>query len=212
MSKLHKNNKGFSAVEGLLIVVIVALVGVVGYMVYKNHHKITTNTVVAPLITANPTTEQATPAANPTAGWQSVSNPDGAWTTIEIPKSWLSMICDGGSYIGIGPDQASLGHCQSDAVSELSLTYSSDQSGAKPITKTSTDKTFADEAITVNGVQGHKYTVVEDPNSGAMDAGFTHVTYVFSSKGKIFTALYSRYSTDSDDRAIVDQIVRTWKF
>lgn len=45
MGKLKDNQKGFGAVEAVLVLVIVILIGVVGYMVYRNHHKTTTASV-----------------------------------------------------------------------------------------------------------------------------------------------------------------------
>ncbi len=39
MLKLKNNDDGFSAVELVMVIVIVGLIGVVGWMVYKNHHK-----------------------------------------------------------------------------------------------------------------------------------------------------------------------------
>jgi Tfp pilus assembly protein PilV len=41
MNRIYKNEKGFSAVEILMAIVIVVLIGVVGWLVY-NHHKTTT--------------------------------------------------------------------------------------------------------------------------------------------------------------------------
>ena len=53
MSKLLNNELGFSAVEILLVLIIVVLIGAVGFMVYKNKHQPTkvvtvTKTVVTP--------------------------------------------------------------------------------------------------------------------------------------------------------------------
>lgn len=52
MNKLSKNEKGFSPVEIILVIVIIALLGVVGYFVYKNRQPAkvvtVTKTVVAP--------------------------------------------------------------------------------------------------------------------------------------------------------------------
>ncbi|HSX35115.1 MAG TPA: hypothetical protein VLF62_05735 [Candidatus Saccharimonadales bacterium] len=39
MSKIKKGEAGFSVVEVVLILVVVALVGVAGFMMYKNHNK-----------------------------------------------------------------------------------------------------------------------------------------------------------------------------
>ena len=43
MSK--QNQSGFGTIEILLVLVIVVLIGVIGYMVYENHYKITSTTV-----------------------------------------------------------------------------------------------------------------------------------------------------------------------
>jgi hypothetical protein len=67
MSKLHSNEKGFGAVEGLLIVAVVVLLGVVGYMVYHNHNKTATTTPTATNNTTSTTpTKTTTPTTTPT--------------------------------------------------------------------------------------------------------------------------------------------------
>jgi hypothetical protein len=39
VGKLNKNESGFSIVEAVLVLLIVALIGTIGYLVYKDHHK-----------------------------------------------------------------------------------------------------------------------------------------------------------------------------
>lgn len=53
---MRKNEKGFGMVEVLLIIVIAALIGVVGFMIYRNQHKAKTPSVA----TSQTTTTQAT--------------------------------------------------------------------------------------------------------------------------------------------------------
>ncbi len=48
MNKVSKNEKGFSPIEGLLIVVIAGVLGFVGWWVWHNHSKTTPATEVAP--------------------------------------------------------------------------------------------------------------------------------------------------------------------
>ncbi len=50
MNKINKNQKGFGTVESILVVIIVVLIGAVGFLVYKNHHK------TAPVASATKTT------------------------------------------------------------------------------------------------------------------------------------------------------------
>jgi Flp pilus assembly pilin Flp len=77
MNKISKNEKGFTAVEGLLIILILVVIGAVGYMVYHNDHKNKTTSVTATAVkgssqkasptTTSSTTSQATESTNNTA-------------------------------------------------------------------------------------------------------------------------------------------------
>jgi uncharacterized protein (UPF0333 family) len=63
MKKIKNNQMGFSAVEVLMLVVIVALLGTVGYLFYKNHNK--TTPAATTTNTGAPAT-QTTPATTTT--------------------------------------------------------------------------------------------------------------------------------------------------
>lgn len=63
MGKLKNNQEGFSAVEAALVLVIVVLIGVVGFMVYKNHSKTTTDSTAASS-TTKPVTKTSTSTAS----------------------------------------------------------------------------------------------------------------------------------------------------
>jgi len=56
MGKIRKNEAGFSPVEVVMVLVIVALIGMVGWLVYKNHNKTTNNSAT----TANTSTTKST--------------------------------------------------------------------------------------------------------------------------------------------------------
>jgi len=57
MKKL--NTKGFSAIEGLLILLMVVVICAVGWFVYKNHNKTTTTQVASTTPTTNPKTSDS---------------------------------------------------------------------------------------------------------------------------------------------------------
>ncbi len=64
MGKLQNNQKGFTAVEGLLIVLILVVIGAVGYVVYHNDHN--TKTVSTTNTSVNkPATTTKTPTVRP---------------------------------------------------------------------------------------------------------------------------------------------------
>ena len=97
MNKISKNEKGFSAVEFVLVIVVVALIGVGGWLVYKNHHKATTSlatTSAKEVTTKSPATTSVTDSSNKTykdpSNEYTVSYPVG-WTVAESPSNGLSQ-------------------------------------------------------------------------------------------------------------------------
>ena len=91
MKKLKDNQRGFSAVEVVLVFVIVALIGVAGWLVYKNHHKITTTASTTTSTTKPATTSTttnnttSTQASNPYSGWQTYTN---SQVSFKYPSDW----------------------------------------------------------------------------------------------------------------------------
>lgn len=83
MGKLKNNQKGFSAIEAIMLVVIVALIGAVGWMVYKDRHKTTVTTT-----TTQPTKTSSTPTSQqPTANTTTYTDSSKLFT-ISYPTSW----------------------------------------------------------------------------------------------------------------------------
>lgn len=80
MSKLQKNESGFSAVEVVLVLVIVALIGTVGWLVYKNHHKTTTAAITTTSAT-KPTTSTTTKTTTKTT-----TTTPSTTTVVKIPE------------------------------------------------------------------------------------------------------------------------------
>jgi len=74
VNKLKQNESGFSAVEVVLVLIIVVLLGVVGWFVYKNQKKTSpsTSTATSPTPASNsaPTTTQP---ADLYEGWQTIT-------------------------------------------------------------------------------------------------------------------------------------------
>ena len=71
MGKISKPQAGFSAVEAMIIILVLAVVAGAGYLVYKNHHK--TKTTTPPISSTTKTTMATKTAttADPYAGWKS---------------------------------------------------------------------------------------------------------------------------------------------
>lgn len=77
MIKLSKNEQGFSAFEATLVLVIVALVGLVGWFVYNSQHKKITASATN-VTTTSTTLKSTTPAtiftSGPKSGWETYTN------------------------------------------------------------------------------------------------------------------------------------------
>ena len=215
MSKIPKNEKGFSGVEVVLAVVIVALIAVVGWLAYKNHHKTTpTLTNSTTTKTATTTPKVATPAVDPTANWQTVKSSDASFS-IKIPQSWVSITCEpfggGGPNLYVASSQAYLAKCNSDFIGEASFISAADQSASQMPTKGATDQSFSTQAVTVNAVSGYKTTNLTSV-SDALTPNTTYTTYSFYSNNTSFYARYQQMTNGPDDLATFNQIVQTWKF
>ncbi len=93
MSKLNKNNRGFGGVELILIIVIVVLIGVVGWLVYKNHNKVAPTKTAAVNKTIAKTTQGTSTnksvTANPYAGWKTYNSILNSGLSFEYPANWV---------------------------------------------------------------------------------------------------------------------------
>jgi hypothetical protein len=96
VGKLKSDQKGFSAVEGLLVVLILVVIGAVGYMVYHNNHK-TKASVSTTASTKPASTAKTTTPPDPYAGWQSYSD---SHVSFKYPSGW--QIGNGDKYATVG--------------------------------------------------------------------------------------------------------------
>lgn len=118
MGKISKNQNGFSAVEAVLILVILGIVGFTGYFVW--HAKQNTDKSLASNNSTTPIIKKKTPAsiqsADPYAGWSGCSDTSEG-LSFKYPSAWTTT--------GLGTG----GACTADSEHQLSL-YSPQVSGA----------------------------------------------------------------------------------
>jgi hypothetical protein len=81
MGKLKTDEKGFGAVEAILIVIIIVLIGAVGYLVYKNNHK----TVVTKVVTVTKAIDSST-SSPPQGNYVNVIQDDSSVTQVAPDK------------------------------------------------------------------------------------------------------------------------------
>lgn len=87
MNKIPKDEQGFSAVEVLLVLVIVVLIGVAGWFVYKNYHKTTAASVTTTIKSTPVKPVTPTQPVNPYAGWKTYCDSVYGYC-FEYPPTW----------------------------------------------------------------------------------------------------------------------------
>jgi Tfp pilus assembly protein PilE len=116
MKKISKNQKGFSVVEAVLMLVIVVLIAVIGYMVYKNGNKTKTSSSNTTVKTTQSSTSKSTTATNPYAGWKQYCS-SYEKSCFKYPSTWTftnsctsSTPCDGSDNVGVtSPSNSQIG-------------------------------------------------------------------------------------------------------
>jgi len=84
MAQTHKNQDGFSAVETVLVIIVVVLIGVAGWLVYKNNHKKTENKTAT---NTTQTTTDTNKKTDPYAGWKTYTASEEK-ATFKYPSDW----------------------------------------------------------------------------------------------------------------------------
>lgn len=107
MSKIAKNQKGFGAVEAVLILIIVILIGVVGWLVYKDRHNKGAAGTASKSSAADTSAKSGAkaPALNPYAGWKTYKLTYEK-LTFKYPSAWT--LKDSSASQGLTPNADSV--------------------------------------------------------------------------------------------------------
>lgn len=213
MKKLSKSELGFGTVEIILVIIILALIGVVGWFVYKNQNKTTTssNTTTGPVNT--PTT------VDPYADWTAYSSSDGQYS-LKYPKTWVKAtspdLC-GKTIFLVGANSTSVGKCGSDDPGQMVF----DSVSTSELTVSDLEMKLSDfsdlvtEKVTVNGVSGEKQTGTFSAQSVTvgLETGQKMVIYLFTANGYTYSATYKFNANYPDVLNDFNTVVtKTWKF
>lgn len=94
-----KNQKGFSFVGLLTIVVIVGLLGAVGWLVYDRQKNKTFNLQDSTKQTAEAPTQETTKAPDPYEGWKTYTNSKLSYS-FKYPRNWSVTLINDGDKLG----------------------------------------------------------------------------------------------------------------
>jgi prepilin-type N-terminal cleavage/methylation domain-containing protein len=214
MGILQTYRKGFSAIEVLLVLVIAALIGAVGFLVYKNHNKTTTASVATSK--TNPVAITPTPT-DPISGWKPYANTDGHFT-IKYPSTWVSSVCADNIFL-LGQSSDALRNCntQVDSQSQMSVQWwtNTDNPYTAPDKLCTGNGTITSSgSVTVSGISALKIeSTYSTNNSGAeglpgMAEGTKSIQYCLADKQASYRITYMQRHTSStttpDEQSVID--------
>lgn len=93
------NQKGFSVVEVLIVIVVIGLVGAIGWTVYARQDNDQDKQTPTPTSSQNEEADQATETADPYEGWQTYTNSQLGYS-FKYPDSWTVTPINYGDKLG----------------------------------------------------------------------------------------------------------------
>src|SRR5438876_1797095 len=118
-----KSQKGFTALEGLLILAIVGILGFTGWYVWNAHNKTSDTLTNADSANSSVAKYSKKTTKDPTADWVAYSNKDGVFS-LKYPKTWATAsnpsLCSKGILL-LGADSKSVGACGSENFGQISI-------------------------------------------------------------------------------------------
>lgn len=212
MKKL--NQRGFSLVEGLLVVIAVALISFVGFYVY-NANKDSKNTHDNSSSVVKENKAEDTQTKDEAESWQQVTSGKGAFK-LKVPDGWKLNNDPAQDLILSSTDPADITYKKgqkpvisnnevpgSDAPHRFSVTVLNEGSQNNQGTNS--------EFVLTSGQKGTKN--VDEYEDMLGDAGLikSHI-YTFEKNGKFYVVSYSILPSDTDNTEIVEKAIRTLQF
>jgi hypothetical protein len=215
VDKIRKEQKGFTLVEGLLIIFALGLLVSAGFYV-MNANKDKKDDIAT---TTSKTSEKTKPVADPTADWTSYSSPLGKFS-VKYPKSWVTVsnqdACSNTAETGIfmlGVNSASVGKCATDTGGQITITWRTDRQSCGDL---SSDAWTQDskQSVTVDGTSATKIEATAKEVQGIGDpAGTKTVQYCAVANHATYIADYTQLSSYPDALSDFNTMVtKTLKF
>lgn len=215
---MKKNQEGFGAVEGLLVVIIVVLLGLVGWLAWHKNSGASNSSSKSGSGTSSAATTQST--AEPTAGWIVYSSAKGKFS-LKYPSTWVTAsnpeFCSG-DIILLGPNSSSVGKCGSDSFGEIFITSSDGDNRATYDLSSSLYVDITSKDVSVEGVSGQRQTGTSKDTSGSVGIGSVPdgtkaIVYTFFTNNKTYVVEYLQRPSDPDAQSDFELLVtKTLKF
>lgn len=217
MKKLHNEQSGFGTIELVIIIVVVALLGTVGWEIYK-HQKKTTPSSTTPTTTNHSTTTTPSPTPDPTANWKKVSSIGGAYS-IKIPDGWAVTNYPGNV---MNSDSVTFSSGKPAVITPATTAYAGDQkrfnigigdsaSTLSPQWQTPNPYgTESTEDFSIGSLSGKRFSIEYTQTVTGITKGEKIYDYGFDvPNGKQLGIVYIQYPGDADNLATVEQAIKT---
>lgn len=197
MARINKDQKGFTLIEGLLVVIALALVTGVGFYVINANKDKKDDTVTS--ASTSKTSEKTKSVADPTSDWAPYTSTSGKFS-LKYPKAWATAthpeLCADGIFM-LGGNSASVGKCASDDFGQMTVTWRSDRAVCGDLNSDAWTQN-SKETVTASGVSGTRIVATaKAPGQGlgSVPEGTATVQYCFVNNGTTYIADYTQLST-----------------
>ncbi len=192
VKKFLKNQYGFGSQIIILVVLVFASVGVVGYRIYQGRQKpAETVTNNASDSSSNQATEAQQPV-DPTADWKSYTNKVGKYT-LKYPAGWYKDVCDESLTdlaLYLGPTKSSRVICNSEHISQIVIISTPSVPTASEQSLGTNYTNITEKKVVVDGVTGNRQSGKLKVAEFGAPAGTLIVRYFFLAKGRTYIASY----------------------
>jgi hypothetical protein len=223
VAKLHKGQEGFSAVETILVLVMVVLIGVVGLMVYKNQNK-DSSTDKSTTSSKSETRAESKPVDLLAGG--SIYNAADKTFSVKYPKDLLTKDCpsaSNGTFFGLAPTSEGLlqdceGQPKPPYGAVIKFTSYPKAPGFEPNGSDNMDRqayesetSYSYSTVTLSGHKVEK-SVSTLKDDAAIMSGATTTYYRYYDNNEMWEATYTKLPDSKDLTSTFDAMVKTWKF
>lgn len=186
---MNHRSKGFTLVEGLLVIIALTLVAFTAAYVIKSNKDEPSKSSSS----VTTTTPQQQVTSDPTADWKDYVSPSGKFK-LKYPTDWKTAPnpdqCSGNLLL-LGPNQESAGKCATDGNSQISVNSFTSETGFIGLS----DQYYSNielKDVTVDGIQGRREsgTYTGDGALVGPQKGSKEVLYIFKKNGLTYRAAY----------------------
>lgn len=205
MSRLKQ--AGFSALELLLILLAIALIGGTGWYVWQNKDDSSPESESSSSQNEAATEEES--AADPTADWATYKSTGGIFT-LKHPKTWVTSSDCEDNPLFLAPTKEQLGSCNSEnggTVAISTMTESYEKQPDSDYANTAIYKEYKKTVVKVNGVDATRRQWVQGTTESGFGDDMIHINYEIIGPNNTVLASYTASQQDKAEQDIFDTMI-----